>query len=259
MYLNKMQLRTRFLQKAACLFLLAMGSSLAQLTTTISVAEGSNYCSVLSVEKRWNGVVLEAGYAFRWPDNTHDSLLFTIDRKGSYETLGPQPIYRIAMTQPLGITPATDADWNAGVTVTLAAEKGKTTLGVLQGHRPNTTDDGLYVTTDPRVFILNGQQLSKSGDLWDLDKPVLGSPQRSFFALQSWNGVLSNKTSGAGPFFIDIYQASTGKRVALIRGNRFGHTPDFIFYYSGWLTDHDLLMPFPFHGHPEILVCHIDR
>jgi hypothetical protein len=248
-----------------CLFVCAaLGCFFVPRDTPINVAEGSKYCTILSGDRPWNRPperdFFGYGYEFRWPGASRDAVLFTIDRANLNREIGPQPIYRITLTAPARITSATEADWRTGVKLALSPGPGEMTFALLQGEDP--THPGEYptriVTRDSRVFSPNGHPFPKSGDIWSPDRPVLSSPRGNYFALESYNGWLADKTSGDGPFFIDVFRGSTSKRVALIRGSRWRMTPEAVFHYLGWVTDSDLLMPFPYHDLPEVLVCHFD-
>jgi hypothetical protein len=231
----------------------------------MKVEDGDRYCTMLSVQKPWTADSKShyfdfygRPYEFRWSGTARGEVLFTIDRAASYTDLGPLPIYRIALNPPARITLANEMDWKKAVKAPLLPAMSEMTFSLLTGKDPPHSGYPT-VTSDARVFDHGGRRLPKSGDIWNLYRPVLQSPEKTYAALQSWDGWLAGKTSGDGPFFVDIFQAHTGNRVALIRGQRNAVTPEFVFDRSGWLTDHDFLIPFPMHDYPEILVCHFDR
>jgi hypothetical protein len=253
---------------AVALWMLALTArALWGASATIKVEEGDKYCTVLSLQNSWTVRDPRSpqhidffGYAyeFRWSGTARNEVLFSIDRAASFRDLGQLPVYRIALAPPARITLANEADWKKAVKAPLVPAHGEMTYKLLSGKEP--PENGYpTITSDSRVFDYEGRLFPKSGDIWHVSRPVLFSWEKTYAALQSWNGWLAGKTSGDGPFFVDIFQTRTGSRAALLRGQRRAITPEFVFLYTGWLTDRDFLVPFPFHDYPEIVVCHFDR
>jgi hypothetical protein len=226
---------------------------------TIRIEEGARYCKILTLPRPLSDAdpsksYLGIQYEFRRQPNAPQQYFFT--PLAGFGDRGPFNVYRLVISNPKQIKVATKEEWENGKPVGLIPMGGEMVEDVIEGTPPPS--DGRLVTTDERIFRYAGRKLEKSGDLWEAGRSVLFSSGKSHAALQSWNGWSAGKTSGDGPFFVDIYQLGTGKRIALIRGERCGITPEFVLEYTLWLTDTDFVMPFPFDRKPEILVCHFD-
>jgi hypothetical protein len=249
-----------------CLFALmgvaTLGCCLLFPRTSIGVEQGGPACVVLTVPQPASDIARGSywfnPYEFRWPDKTHASILFSL--QSTYGNSGPYPAYRVSLAAPASIQTATKEDWDAGVEAALVPDRARSNAKseFLEGPPPPLSNPP--ATKDVRTFTYNGRSFRKSGNLWLPFEPVLVAPGNGYVALQSWDGwVAGGRTSGDGSFFIDIYDASKERRIALVSGRRCNITPEYIFYSSGWLTDRDLVMPFPFDREPQILVCHFGR
>jgi hypothetical protein len=112
-----------------------------------------------------------------------------------------------------------------------------------------------YVEKDSRTLTINGHLLAKSGDIW---RSRFLAPEDKYVALSSFNGWwAAGRAARDAPFFIDVYETTRGKRIALIRGSWCDFTPDGVLNELRWISDQDLVFPYGFEKR-DIVVCHLD-
>jgi hypothetical protein len=220
--------------------------------STARVKEGDQYCTVVHIPRPWSIVPMDAVVAHGLYRNVSpsDGFLFSIDDPSS-TTPSEHPDrerYWIGLTHRGQIRPATADEWEHSQAIGVWNRSGALKL---QGPElPNHP-----VETDPRILMLNGRALPKSGDIW---VGFAESPQTSYVSLSSFNGWWdAGRAAHDGPFFIDVYGTTSGKRIALIRGSWCDYTPDGVLNELRWISDRDLVFPYGSEKR-DIVVCHFD-
>jgi hypothetical protein len=216
---------------------------------TASVKEGIQYCAIVHIPQPWD---LPPDYAdgaavYRLPANG-DAFLFSLQNPFVGR---PTPIaqkYRIDLVHRGAIRSATDAEWEAAKEIQYVPTSAEPLK--LDGAEPQE----LPIVKDNRTLTVNGHLLPKSGDIW-MHFPRVRTP---YIILTSFNGWWAEgKAANDGPFFIDVYEPTAGKRLALVRGHWCLFTPDGVLNRLRWISNRDLAFPFGFETR-DIVVCRFE-
>ena len=254
---------------------LSGGCNLPGTKVKFSVNEGSQYCQVFQTPAPWVTVGPMMGgllpdITYRWPADSRNAILispgsfaevdYSTKDKFTGRTL-ESSAYRVSLSIPVKLSPASPADWKAGVAATTWPAPAQTTYHSLQWppgeESTKNIPDVAEGARDLRKYMSEGHELARSGNIWDTIMPVILSPSKSYVALQSWNG-WSNR--GRAPFsgdlFIDLYAVGARKRLARIKGSWNDFSPDGVFSRTVWLTKNDLILPFNW-DERSFLLCHL--
>jgi hypothetical protein len=200
---------------------------------------------------------------YRWPtDSSHEILvspepraevdLFT-DKKFTGRMLVTAK-YRFSLSPPIRVTAATDEEWNASIEARRWPGWTETTYRILGPTIGPEVPEG---KKDPREFRVAGRLFERSGNIWEIYRPILFSPDKRYVALQSWDGwFLDGKASYGGKLYIDLYDVASGKPLARVRGKWWDWTPNGSMSETSWLTENDLILPFDWDLR-NFLVCHL--
>jgi len=246
------KLATKMAGLVAFLSLAGCGCWPLRPASTARVKEGNQYCTVVHTPRPWSILPLDAFVAHGLYRNVSsgDGFLFTIDDP-SVTTPGEHPDperYWISSTHRGQIRTATNAEWVGSDEIGHLI--GSAQLAKLEGPEPPE-----YVEQDSRTLTINGHLLAKSGDIW---RSRFLAPGNRYIALSSFNGWWdAGRAARDGPFFIDVYEAAHGKRLALIRGSWCDFTPDGVLNELRWISDRDLVFPYGSEKR-DIVVCHFD-
>ena len=237
---------------AAFLSLAGCGCWPLRTTITARVKEGDQYCTIVHIPRPWSippEHIVSVDGLYR-NVSSGDGFLFSLNNR-SFTT--PKEIpdrekYWISLAHRGEIRAATEADWAGGKAI--GPLVGSVQLPKLEGPEPPE-----YEQQDSRTLTVNGHLLPKSGDIW---RGRSMAPGDRYVVLSSFNGWWdAGRAARNGPFFIDVYETTHGKRVALIRGSWCDFTPDGVLNELGWISDRDLVFPYGAEKR-DIVVCHFD-
>jgi hypothetical protein len=262
---------------ALCLaaFVGACRCYLGKLTEVrVKVAEGEQYCEVVTLPDKWLEAELPvsaiiAGLQYRWPPGSRNEFLITPlpadeeDLSKDQKITGRKAkfrVYRISLRIPVRVRQADDTEWSMGQPIQVWPREDMTTH-LLQGPKVGVSDSRVDLPPgkkDPRTFRFEGFSFPRSGDIWDLYRPVLFPETKRYVALQSFNGWyrLGGLTSPEGDLFLDIYRVADRQPLARMTGTWCDFVPEGIFRESVWLSDNDLIMPFGY-SLRSFLLCHL--
>jgi hypothetical protein len=253
---------------AVCLASTISGACGQGTTTRFAVEEGKQYCEVVTVPtawaasspgKQWLGLPLQ----YRWPADSRHEILVSPEPQAEVDLFTDQKFtgrmlvtakYRISLSPPIRVTAATEMEWNAGIEARRWPGVNEFPDELQDAPTPQDIPEG---KKDPREFRHHGRLFDRSGNIWDLPRPVLFSPARRYVALQSWDGwYYAGKAPYSGRLYIDLYDAASGKALARVRGKWSDWTPAGSLGETYWLTENDLILPFDWDLR-NFLVCHL--
>lgn len=148
--------------------------------------------------------------------------------------------FAVNVDGPLQIKPVTDEEWNTGTNLLQS-------YYFINNWDPQPTTEGVRY---------NGRIYRKSGETWG-NELALVSPRKTRIAVFSYtsrekvsDGIfpgLKNTEPGSGEVFLDVYDISSGERVASVRSpygrKPGGFAPSMIFGASVWIEDRYIVMP----------------
>lgn len=116
----------------------------------------------------------------------------------------------------------------------------------------------LTYTYDKRVAKAGDAVLFRKGKMWDEIRPVLPNPTDRYRALMTWNGTkdAGGRFSDSGTSFIDVSRTKDAAHLIEVEIDWHLYTPGGSLSRSGWLRDHDLVIPADT-ALQKITVCHL--